>query len=460
MDFPGRKILVVGLGKTGIGLCRFLASQGADVTAMDSATPPSLTAALEALRDCPVRFDLGSPQPSHWREYDMIIPSPGVPPESAWLQEAAAAGIPVIGELEVASAFLRLPVAAVSGTNGKTTTTTLVGEMLRASGKRPLVGGNIGTPLVDLLPAQVQADCWVLEISSFQLDTATSFRPQAAALLNISDDHLDRYPDGHAYARSKARLFQRQQPEDLAVLNADDPQVAALASGLRSRIYLYSGRRTLTTGAWRTDGAITVRLAGGVALEFPLAEILLPEAHNRENIMAALLLALEMGATPTGCREVLASFRGLPHRLEWVAQWRGVDFFDDSKATNVGAVIRSLEHFNRPVVLIAGGRDKGGDYSPLKALVRRKVKTLILLGEARPALAAAFKGLTAMHPATDLNQAVELAAAAAAPGDVVLLSPACSSFDMFRDYAERGNVFQQAVRSLAYGRQNSRLSLA
>ncbi len=448
---------MVGLGKTGVGLCRFLAARQARVTATDSAAATELAPALTALQGLDITLEVGCPQPAHWQNFDLIVASPGVPPELPWLQDAVSKGIPLIGELEIAGHYLHLPVAAISGTNGKTTTTTLVGEMLRASGRRPLVGGNIGTPLVDLVDRQAQADCLVLEISSFQLDTAPSFKPHAAALLNITADHLDRYPNFQAYADSKALLFRQQGPENLAVLNADDPLVAALAPHLKSRVYLYSSRKPLMVGAWKTDQTLKVQLAAAddLAIDFPLADIALPGEHNLENLMAALLIALEMGATPVGCAEILANFRGLPHRLQWVANLAGIDFFDDSKATNVGAVVRSLEHFNRPVVLIAGGRGKGGDYSPLFPWLHRKVKQLILLGESSQTMAAAFAGHAPLKTATDMAHAVSLAFAAAVPGDVVLLSPACSSFDMFRDYAERGRVFQQAVRSLDHGRQNS-----
>jgi UDP-N-acetylmuramoylalanine--D-glutamate ligase len=455
VPYSGKKILVVGLGKTGVSLCRFLAARQARVTATDSAPPSALASALAALQDLDITLDLGRPHAVRWQDFDLIIPSPGVPPELPWLQEAVARGIPLIGELEVAGQYLRLPVAAISGTNGKTTTTTLVAELLRASGRRPLMGGNIGTPLVDLVDNQSQADCLVLEISSFQLDTAPSFRPHAAALLNITADHLDRYPDFQAYVDSKAGLFRRQEPRDLAILNADDPLVAALAGRLKSRVYLYSCQKSLNLGAWKTDQAICVRLSDGAQAEFPLAKIALPGEHNLENIMAAVLLALEMGATPGGCAQGLAGFRGLPHRLQWVANRRGVDFYDDSKGTNVGAVVRSLEHFQRPVILIAGGRDKGGDYQPLSPLLRQKVKQLILLGEAKEIMAAALAGQAPIQTAADMAQAVELAFAAAVSGDVVLLSPACSSFDMFQDYAARGRIFQQAVRSLDHGSQNS-----
>ncbi|MGQ9920521.1 MAG: UDP-N-acetylmuramoyl-L-alanine--D-glutamate ligase [Desulfobacca sp.] len=452
MDYAGKKALVVGLGKTGLALCRFLAARGAVVTATDSSPATALTTALEALHDLPITLEVGVAVPAAWPEQDLIVLSPGVPPELPWLMAAAARGIPILGDLEVASHFFRLPVVAISGTNGKTTTTTLVGELLRASGRRPLVGGNIGTPLVEMVAAQGQADTLVLEISSFQLDTAPSFHAQAAALLNISADHLDRYPDLQAYSHSKAGLFRHQGPADVAVLNADDPLVAGLAANLSSRVYWFSRHRPQHLGAWLTDSRLQVQLADGRRAAVPLHHIKLQGGHNLENIMAALLLALEMGADPEACVAVLRCFNGLPHRLQWVANVGGVDFYDDSKGTNVGAVVRALQHFDRPIVLIAGGRDKGGDYAPLAPLVRQKVRQLILLGEAKEVMAAALAGQVPIRLAVDMTAAVQLALAAAQPGDVVLLSPACSSFDMFRDYAERGRVFQNAVKELRNGR--------
>jgi len=453
MPFAGQHILIVGLGKTGVALTRFLAAQGARLTVTDPQSAADLAPARAQITDLEVRLELGVAEPTSPGAYDVIVPSPGVPPELPWLARAAAAGVPVVGELEIATRFLEKPVIAITGTNGKTTTTTLVGELLAASGRRVLVGGNIGTPLISLLASQGEADCLVLEVSSFQLDTAPSFHPRAAALLNISADHLDRYPDFAAYVRSKAAIFRHQGPEDLAVLNADDPQVAALAPGLRSRVHLFSTQQAFVAGAWRNGSAVMVRLSGRQATRIPMAGIRLPGGHNQENIMAALLLALDLGADPETCIKVLGEFSGLPHRVEWVASHGGVDFYDDSKGTNVGAVVRSLEYFDRPVVLIAGGRDKGGDYSPLAPLVRRGVKALILVGEAREKIRRELGRLTATREAADLEEATSLAWEAARSGDVVLLSPACSSFDMFTDYAARGRAFQTAVRRLIHGQQ-------
>jgi UDP-N-acetylmuramoylalanine--D-glutamate ligase len=447
MEFMGKKILVVGLARTGVGLSRFLSRAGARVTVTDQAPPSDLEEARREIQNLGIAEELGVPQP-RWQGYDLIVPSPGVPPEVPWLETARRAGIPVWGELEVAGPFITRPLMAVSGTNGKTTTTALVGELLQASGIKALVGGNIGTPLISLLPRQEEADFLVVEVSSFQLDTAPHFHPQAAALLNITPDHLDRYPDFPAYAASKAGLFRCQGEGDLRVLNADDAAVAALMG--EGRVYYFSAERPLGEGAWLQNGAVKVRLAGGREEAFPLENILLKGRHNLENIMAALLLALDAGARPGACREVLARFRGLPHRLEWVALVGGVDFYDDSKGTNVGAVARSLAYFERPVVLIAGGRDKDSDFSLLSPLIRERVKTLVLLGETRDLLARVWDGLAPALKVADMEEAVTQAFRLAQPGEVVLLSPGCASFDMFKDYAQRGQTFQRLVGDLKH----------
>jgi UDP-N-acetylmuramoylalanine--D-glutamate ligase len=448
MELMGKKVLVVGLARTGVALSRFLAEKGARVTVTDQAPAADLAEARRQIQDLGALQELGVAEPS-WQGYDAIVLSPGVPPELPWLNAARKAGVPVWGELELAAPFIQRPLMAVSGTNGKTTTTTLVGELLRASGQKPLLGGNIGTPLISLLSRQEEADQLVVEVSSFQLDTAPHFHPQAAALLNITPDHLDRYPDFQAYMASKAGLFRCQQNGDLKVLNRDDPAVKALGQG-GGRVYYFSMAQALSEGAWMENGAVKIRLSGGWEGVFPLSQIRLKERHNLENIMAALLLALNAGAEPAACREVLAQFRGLPHRLEWVAQIQGVDFYDDSKGTNVGAVACSLAHFAQPVILIAGGRDKDSDFTPLSPLIKERVKALVLLGETRDQLARAWHGLAPAYQVGDLKEAVHQAFKLAQPGEVVLLSPACASFDMFRDYAHRGETFQRWVRDLKH----------
>jgi UDP-N-acetylmuramoylalanine--D-glutamate ligase len=450
MDITGKKVLVVGLARTGVALTRFLAQVGARVTVTDLAPATELAEMRALIRDLPVAEELGVPEPADVLHYDLILPSPGVPPELPWLDAARRHGIPVWGELELAGHFLTCPVIAVSGTNGKTTTITLVGEFLKASGIKALVGGNIGTPLISLLSRQREADCLVVEISSFQLDTAPHFHPQAAALLNITPDHLDRYPNYGAYVASKTSLFRGMNAKEPKVLNYDDPLVRPLGQGLEKVSY-FSVTEPLTDGAWLAKEAIKVRLTPEGEAEFPLAEIRLQGTHNLENIMAALLLSLKAGAASPACRQVLAAFDGLPHRLQWVANLAGVDFYDDSKGTNVGAVARSLASFDRPLVLIAGGRDKDSDFRLLNDLIRNRVKALVLLGETKERLARVWEGLAPAYLAEDMSDAVRRAADLAQPGEVVLLSPACASFDMFRDYAHRGETFQKAVKEVGHG---------
>ncbi len=449
MNLNEKKVLVVGLARTGVALCRFLAARGARVTVTDQASAETLAETHREIADLGVTEELGVPHPA-WQGYDLIIPSPGVPPELAWLVAARESGIPVWGELELASHFFTNPVIAVSGTNGKTTTTTLVGEFLKASGLKPLVGGNIGTPVISLLSQQHEVDCLMLEVSSFQLDTAPSFHPQAATLLNITPDHLDRYPSLAAYAASKASLFRRQNGQDLKVLNFDDDAVAALAAG-PGRVYYFSATRPLSKGAWLADDALHVKLEDAREESFPLAHIRLSGRHNLENVMAALLLALDAGANVAACRRVLASFQGLPHRLEFVAEVDRVEFYDDSKGTNVGAVAVSLAYFSKPVILIAGGRDKDSDFSLISPLIKERVKALVLLGETRERLAQVWKGLAPICLVNSMAEAVRRAYDLARPGEVVLLSPACASFDMFKDYAHRGETFQRLVKGLKRG---------
>jgi UDP-N-acetylmuramoylalanine--D-glutamate ligase len=449
MHLRGRKTLVVGLARTGLALAHFLAGQGARVTVTDAAAPEVLAEARREMDALGAALELGVPQPRQPQDYDLILVSPGVPPELPWLEAARRAGVPVWGELELASHFFTLPVLAVSGTNGKTTTTTLLGELLAAGGLKPLVGGNIGTAATTLLGRQSQGTHVVLEVSSFQLDTAPHFHPQAAALLNITPDHLDRYAGLAAYVASKAGLFRRQGPTDLAVLNYDDPYLRNLPLGPQ-RVRYFSATRNLEEGAWLDGDVLRVRLDPGRAADFSIQDILLAGRHNLENIMAALLLALDAGVDAASCRKVLASFQGLHHRQEWVATIRGVDYVDDSKGTNVGAVSSALASYDRPVILIAGGRDKDSDFSLLSSLIRERVKALVLMGETREHLARVWADLAPAHIVEDMAQAVEQARRLAEPGDVVLLSPACASFDMFRDYAHRGETFQHLVLEAAY----------
>jgi UDP-N-acetylmuramoylalanine--D-glutamate ligase len=378
---------------------------------------------------------------------DLILVSPGIPLDILPLKAAGEKGIPIWGELELFSRRCRTPIIAVTGTNGKTTTTALINEMLLEAGFSTFLGGNIGRPLVEYLLNGRDKDFVVAEISSFQLDTTRHFRPRVGVLLNITEDHLDRYPDFQGYILSKAGLFRNQREDNAAVLNWDDPLVHGIGKQLKGPVYYFSRTEPLSPGAYLDQDRLRLNLSGPPE-EYDLRTFPLPGIHNRENALAAVLGARLLGAAPEAVQRALEHFKGFGHRLEWVAEVRGIQFFDDSKGTNVGAVVKALESFSRPVILIAGGRDKGGDYGPLKGLIREKVKALFLIGEARERMREQLGDLTPTELVDSLETAVFRSFRQGEPGDVVLLSPGCSSFDMFRDYAQRGEVFQRAVKRL------------
>jgi UDP-N-acetylmuramoylalanine--D-glutamate ligase len=450
LDLKGSSVLVVGLGKTGLALVEFLRRQEARIRISDNRPRTELQALLAPAKfpASAVALEAGEHTAAFFLQADLILLSPGVPLDLPPLEEARAAGIPIWGELELFSRFCSTPVVAVTGTNGKTTTTALLNEMLRSGGRTTFLGGNIGRPLTEYLLAEQRSDIVVAEISSFQLDTAESFRPRVGLLLNITADHLDRYDGFQTYLESKKSLFRNQQAGDAAVLNLDDPLVGPLGKGLKSSVYYFSRSSRPQQGAFLSGDRILL-----TSLEEPEAYSLegfaLPGVHNRENALAAALGARLAGASPAGIQKGLNEFQGFGHRLEFVAEINGVRFYDDSKATNVGAVVKALEGFSAPVILIAGGRDKGGDYDPLQPLVRSRVQGLALIGEAREKMKAQLGALAPTREADTLEEAVSWAFQQSRPGHIVLLSPACSSFDMFRDYGHRGQVFQQAVRNLA-----------
>lgn len=452
MDLRHKQVVVVGLGKSGVAAARFLAGRQAHVTVTDRAPSGSLTAPIAALKGLDLELKLGGHDSRDFSKADLVVLSPGVPHTLPVFEPAWARGIPVIGEMELASRFIREPILAVTGTNGKTTTTELIGKMLKKSGKRVFVGGNIGTPLIAYADEpQKRADVVVVEVSSFQLDTVLGFRPATAVMLNVSDDHLDRYASFNAYAESKWRIFSNQQATDAAVLNKMDATVAAMLDKHRpeSRCLLFS-ERAVVTGAKILRDRILMVNGGREYSSFSLEKSGLIGPHNRENIAAACLAAREHGATDAGIQQAIDDFKGLPHRLETVATVQGVRFVNDSKATNVDAVNRALECFDRPVVLIMGGRNKKGDFTLLKSSVRKHVKTLVAMGEARDEIVTALAGdpEKGIVEAGSMQAAVEKALEKAEPGDTVLLSPACASFDMFDNYAQRGDRFRQAVEML------------
>ncbi|MBU1205705.1 MAG: UDP-N-acetylmuramoyl-L-alanine--D-glutamate ligase [Proteobacteria bacterium] len=449
MELQGKKVLVVGLARTGIAAARFLARQGVRLKISEAKPAQEIEAARKALQDLPVEWELGGHTIQFFGEEDLIVVSPGVPMDIEPLVQARANGIPVISEMELAFKFLRRPLIGITGTNGKTTTTTLIGEMLRASGRKAFVGGNIGNPLIEYVGGPQEEEWVVAEISSFQLEGIVDFRPQISILLNITEDHLDRYPNFQEYIRAKGKILQNQGKDDYTLLNADDPLTFQFAHRVESQVILFSSQRAVPVGCFLEKGAIFFQGGDGKKERFGLERLKIRGAHNLENIMAAVAAGKICGCPSEVLQKVMEEFPGLEHRLEWVQDIDGVSFFNDSKGTNVGSVVKSLMSFREPVLLIAGGKDKGGDYSPLKNMIVTQVKGMALIGEAQERMEEALGGLTETVQLGTLEEAVHWASSKASPGDVVLLSPACSSFDMFENYQERGKRFKTIVQELS-----------
>jgi UDP-N-acetylmuramoylalanine--D-glutamate ligase len=448
VGLAGRRVAVVGLARSGVAAVRLLRAAGADVVASDDRPLAALGPAAAALAREGVRVAA----PGTAAALDgaaLVVVSPGVPLDAPVLAGARARGVPIVGELELAWRAMEADTVAITGTNGKTTTTALTGALLAGQGRSVLVGGNIGTPLADRA-LDVPADGVVVaEVSSFQLETIEAFRPVVAAVLNLTPDHLDRHGTFAAYADAKARIFRNQTADDCAVLNADDAATAALAARTRARVVWFSRRRRLPAGVFAADGWIVARGDGGETRVCPLAEIRLRGQHNVENVLAATACALARGVPPDALRRGIAGFSAVPHRIEPVRELDGVAFYNDSKGTNVDSTIRALESFTEPVVLIAGGKGKGQDFAPLARAARGRVGHAVLIGEDAPRLAAALTAEgVAVTRAVSLQAAVERARALARPGHVVLLSPACASFDMFDNFEHRGEVFRTVVEGL------------
>lgn len=446
MKLVDKKILVVGLAKTGVACCRFLARQGARVTATDMRDETALAAVLNELEGLEIRFVLGRHEETDFTVADLIVVSPGVPQDHPLLVKAKSGGVEIISEIELASRFIKAPMFAITGTNGKTTTTTVAGEIFRANGFKTYVGGNIGDPLIELVESEGLVERVVVEVSSFQMEWVNGFRPQVAALLNISEDHLDRYATYREYIDAKFRIFENQTEEDYAVLNADDPLVWESAGALKGRIFPFSRKRELAEGIFCLSDVIVFR-HDGTEVGFQTRDFRLKGVHNLENIMAALAGALLLGCRPAESLAAVQGFESLHHRMEFVRSVNGVGYYEDSKATNVGSVVKALESFDN-ITLIAGGKDKGGSYGPLADLVRERVRHLVLIGEAAGRMEEELGSLTDTRRAGTMEEAVQLAARITAPGGTVLMSPACSSFDMFRDYEERAQRFISAVIGL------------
>ena len=448
-ELRGKRVLVVGLGKSGVASALFLKLRGARVTVSDTKTEDELRAEIPILLDHGITVETGEHGERTFHGQDLIVVSPGVSVDALPIVQARTSGEPIIGEIELAAQFLPGRIVAITGSNGKTTTTTLTGEILTAGGLPTLVGGNIGTPAISLVERAKPDHIIVLEVSSFQLETIQTFRPKMAVILNITPDHLDRHRTFAAYAGAKGRIFENQQADDFAVLNADDPNCVALAEGIRAHICWFSRKKEVQQGASVQDGRIGFRDAGGKREIMLVSEIPLKGAHNLENVLAAICAGALMGVKPEHIRRAVQQFKAVEHRLEYVATIRGVDYYNDSKATNVDATIKALESFPANIHLILGGKDKGSDYTVLNDLLRERVKRVYTIGAAAEKIESHIKGAAEIVPAETLDDAVRRAAAVAQAGDVVLLAPACASFDQFDNYEHRGRVFKEVVHTLA-----------
>jgi UDP-N-acetylmuramoylalanine--D-glutamate ligase len=458
LDVKGRKALVIGAARSGIGSARFLAQRGATVALNDRKPLSEWSPAALDLKTEGVGLVEGDPPSWLLDQIDLVVVSPGVPTKSVPIRYADRRGAEVIGEIELASRFLRGRIVAITGTNGKTTTTSLIGEMLKDAGLRVQVGGNIGKALISMIDSS-RDDGWsVVEVSSFQLETVVDFHPTVAAVLNVTPNHMDRYETLMDYAAAKHNVFRNQTAGDVAILNADDEIVSSWASGLRAHIVPFSVQRELEEGLFLRGRELVSRTKDGERALMSRDEMHLRGTHNVENVLAALAVGLACGAAPDSLRETVRKFRPVEHRLEEVAEINGVRFINDSKATSVDATTKALEAFAEErgkVVLVLGGLGKKAPYSPLTELVKASVRKMILIGEDAKTIATEIGDAAPYEFASDMRDAVQKSFSAAAEGDVVLLAPACASFDMFKSFEERGKVFKEEVQSLKSQVQSS-----
>ncbi len=448
MDVKGKRVLVVGLGKSGVASALFLEKHGARVAVSDAKSEEQLREEIPVLLDHGISVETGQHGGRTFRDQDLIVVSPGVPYDVPQLVQARAMGIPVIGEVELAARFLKGKIVAITGSNGKTTTTTLAGEIISAGGAKALVGGNIGTPAISFVESSTD-DTWVvLEISSFQLETIETFHPKIAVVLNVTPDHLDRHYTFENYAAAKTRIFENQNAQDFAVLNADNEPCVAMAAKAVAAVYWFSRLREIERGAFVRNERIFWRDSKKEREIMPVSDISLKGSHNLENVLAGVCVGMLVGIEPAKMRVAIAGFKAVEHRLEYLATVRGVEYYNDSKATNVDATIKALESFPGRIHLILGGKDKGSDYSVLNPLLEERVKRVYTVGAAAAKIESQVRGTEVVSAGT-LEAAVRRASEAATPGDVVLLAPACASFDQFDSYEHRGRAFKELVRQLA-----------
>ncbi|HXC88106.1 MAG TPA: UDP-N-acetylmuramoyl-L-alanine--D-glutamate ligase [Candidatus Cybelea sp.] len=447
MDLRGKRVLVVGLARTGVATSIFCAARGARVTASDSRGESEIGEAVAKLKQAGVTLELGGHREETFLEQDLIVPSPGVPPDQARLEAARAKGITIWSEIELAYRFVRGRLIGITGSNGKTTTTSLAEHILKTAGMPTILAGNIGAPLIGCVDQMRDDTSTVAELSSFQLELIDTFRPNIGVFLNLTPDHLDRHHTMEAYGRAKARLFENQTGEDAAALNADDAATTVYAPSL-PRLYWFSRKKRVAQGAYVRGEEIVFREDGREEILLKLEDIPLAGAHNVENVLAAAAAARLAGAPARAIAKGVRSFAGVEHRLEFVAEIRGVRYYNDSKATNVDATEKALEAFPGRILIILGGRDKGSDYTALQKPLREKAILALLIGAAADKIENQISGSVALERAETLERAVETAWHAARPGDVVLLAPACASFDQFQNYEHRGRVFKDLVGQL------------
>jgi UDP-N-acetylmuramoylalanine--D-glutamate ligase len=450
LDIKGKKVLVVGLGKSGLAAALFLRRRGAHVTVSDVRSAEALAKEIPALIEEGIMVETGGHGLLTFRRQDLIVVSPGVPLDTPELVQVKHFGLPVIGELELAARFLKGKTLAVTGSNGKTTTTTLLGEILAAGGLPTLVGGNIGVPVIALIDSSTDETWSVLEVSSFQLETTEKFRPNIAVILNITPDHLDRHGSFENYIRAKELIFAAQTPEDYLVLNADNTPCVEAPLRAKSQVYWFSIEHPVSPGAWLEDGWVVYRSVhqGTVEQVMPLSAIPLKGAHNVENVLAAVCAARLAGVPADAIRSAIEKFKAVEHRLEYVATRNGVEFYNDSKATNVDATAKAVASFSSGIHLILGGKDKGSPYTVLADLLRERVTAVYTIGAAAPKIEKDLRGVVSIHSCETLDKAVAAAASAAHAGEVVVLAPACSSYDQFENYEQRGRVFKELVDAL------------
>ncbi|HLW82333.1 MAG TPA: UDP-N-acetylmuramoyl-L-alanine--D-glutamate ligase [Candidatus Acidoferrales bacterium] len=450
VELEGKRLLVVGLARTGIVVSLFCAAYGARVTATDEKPESALADAAEKLRAAGVTLEFGAPPPEIFVNQDLIIVSPGVPAKLPGLELARNRNIPVWSEIELAWRLLRGKLVAITGSNGKTTTTALVAHILKSAKMPVLVGGNIGTPLLARVEASSDSSVTVAEISSFQLETIEAFRPDVGVLLNLTPDHIDRHGSFEEYARVKQKLFQNMLDRDFAVLNADDPQVAQRGP-LHGQRFWFSRQKRLAAGTFLRGDQILFRREGSESVLMRRSDIPLRGDHNLENVLAASTAAILAGAPTDSIEAAVRTFPGVEHRLEFVAEIGGVNFYNDSKATNVDAALKAIGAFPGSLFVILGGKDKGAPYAPLREPLRQKAKLVLLIGAAADKIVGELEGAAEMQDAKTLERALTIAFEQAKPGDTVLLAPACASFDQYENFEHRGREFKEIVARLAAG---------